>query len=44
MLWRIWITQKIKIIDLNTEKLKTFPVDLRKLSDEVSKEVVKKTK
>ena len=32
------------IEDLDVDKLKTVPVDLKKISDVVSKEVVKKTK
>ena len=34
---------KIKLDDLNVDKLKTVPKDLEKLSDLMSKEVVKKT-
>ena len=34
---------KTKVDDLDADKLKTVPVDLKKLSDVVSKEVVKKT-
>ena len=32
---------KTKVDDLNVDKLKTVPVDLKKLSDIVSKEVLK---
>ena len=34
---------KTKVDDLNVDKRKTVPVDLKKTSDVVSKEVVKKT-
>ena len=34
---------KIKIDDLEVDKFKAVSIDLKKLSDEVSKEVVKKT-
>ena len=35
---------KAKAGDLDVDKLKTAPVNLKKLNDEVSKEVVKNTK
>ena len=35
---------KAKADDLDVDKLKTAPVNLKKLNDEVSKEVVKNTK
>ena len=35
---------KIKIIDFDVGKLKTVPVDLKKLSDVVANKVVKNTK
>ena len=35
---------KTKIDDSDADKLKTVPVDLKKLSDAVSKKVIKKTK
>ena len=35
---------KTKVDDLDIGKLKTVPVDLKKLSDVVANEVVKKTK
>ena len=35
---------KIEVEDLDVDKLKTFPVDLKELSDVVSKEVVKNSK
>ena len=35
---------KAKAHDLDVDKLKTAPVNLKKLNDEVSKEVVKNTK
>ena len=35
---------KAKASDLDVDKLKTAPVNLKKLNDEVSKEVVKNTK
>ena len=35
---------KAKADDLDVDKLKTVPVNLKKLNDEVSKEVVKNTK
>ena len=34
---------KTQIGDLDVDKLKTVPIDLKKLNDVVSKEVVKKT-
>ena len=34
---------KTKLDDLGVDELKTVPVDLKKLNDVVSKEVVKKT-
>ena len=38
-----WNDLKTKIYDLDVGKLKTVPIDLKKLSDMVSKEVVKET-
>ena len=38
------INLKIKVDDLDAGSLKTVPVDLKKLSDVVSKEVVKNAK
>ena len=38
------INLKIKVDDLHAGSLKTVPVDLKKLSDVVSKEVVKNAK
>ena len=35
---------KIEVEDLDVDKLKTFPVDLKELGDVVSKEVVKNSK
>ena len=35
---------KIEVEDLDVNKLKTFPVDLKELGDVVSKEVVKNSK
>ena len=35
---------KTKVDDLHVDKLKTVPVDLKKLNDVVSKEVVHNTK
>ena len=35
---------KIEVEDLDVDKLKTFPVDLKELGDAVSKEVVKNSK
>ena len=35
---------KTKVVDLDVDKLKTIPVDLKKLSDEVDNEVAKNTK
>ena len=35
---------KIKVDDLHVDKLKTFPVDLKKLNDVVGNEVIKNTK
>ena len=34
---------KTKVVNLDVGKLKTFPIDLKKLSDVVSKNVVKNT-
>ena len=36
-----WNDLKTKTDDLNVDKLETVPIDLKKLSDIVSKEVVK---
>ena len=50
MNWLNWLIPtslnnlKIKVDDLDVGKLKTVPVDLKKLSDVVSHEVVKNTK
>ena len=38
-----WNDLKTKIYDLDVGKLKTVPIDLKKLSDMVSKDVVKET-
>ena len=40
----VWILLKTKVGDLDVGKLKIVPVDLKKLSDVVNNEVVKKTK
>ena len=37
-------TLKIKVDDLNVDNLKTFPVELKRLSDVVDEHVVKNTK
>ena len=41
---RICNNSKIKVDNLNVGKLKTAPVDLKKLSDAVDNEVVKNTR
>ena len=37
-----WIIFKQKLNDIDVDKLKSIPVDLKKLSDAVSKQIVKK--
>ena len=39
-----WNNLKGKVVNLDVGKLKTVPVDLKKLSDAVENEVVKNTK
>ena len=40
---QIWLTQKVKLIDLMLENYKTVPVDLAKLSNKVANDVKTKT-
>ena len=41
LVWTIWTSWKTKVDDSNVGKLKAYPADFTKLSDEVDNEVVK---
>ena len=44
MFWLTWIIKKQKVNDLDVGKLKTVPVDSKKIGNVVKNEVVKNTK
>ena len=41
LVWTIWTSWKTKVDGSNVGKLKTYPADFTKLSDEADNEVVK---